>query len=337
MPSSGIAFGEVIVVIGQCESASQSEVATEARAGKDIVSALFAKGVTKSFKVICCSANYYDWSLNKTLESAARVGYDGVELMADRPHGYPPDLDAESRKKLASKLKSLNLELAQVSAVHVLAANDYYRIPPAEVLLFYENGGEPCFGHPNERVRRIRVDYTKESIDLAADLGCKLVVTTSGRLTSPPELAWKYWIQGLTECVEHAEEKKVKLALHISTGVNLCPTMEGPRSWMATIEEIHSPMLGLCWDTALPVGNYPLEEMQKYRDVLFTVHVKDSIGGYTIELGKGDLDVKGVVNNLRDIGYEGPLCLELYTYWRDPEPANRRSVDCMRNILARGR
>ena len=44
--------------------------------------------------------------LDKIITKTAEFGYDGIEIVAKRPHGSPLDLDTESRKRLKDFIKS---------------------------------------------------------------------------------------------------------------------------------------------------------------------------------------------------------------------------------------
>ena len=65
-----------------------------------------------------------------TLEDAiaviARLGYTGVEIMADVPHAYPPDMPAARIAALRAQLATLNLAVSNVNAFTLFALGDTY-------------------------------------------------------------------------------------------------------------------------------------------------------------------------------------------------------------------
>ena len=57
--------------------------------------------------------------------------------------------------------------------------------------------------------------------------------------------------------------------------------------------------------------------IRKYPEKIFNVHLKDHIGPQSVAIGRGEIDLKGLVSVLREIGYVGPIALELEV--TDPE------------------
>ncbi|MGA2956878.1 MAG: hypothetical protein ABSF48_14290 [Thermodesulfobacteriota bacterium] len=53
--------------------------------------------------------------LDKVIDKAAQLGFDGVEFIAKRPHASPLDLGADDRKRLKETIRSKGLELACIT------------------------------------------------------------------------------------------------------------------------------------------------------------------------------------------------------------------------------
>ena len=77
-------------------------------------------GNPKDFKVKTClhSVSYAGFwrgqaflTVDEFLEKAKELGFDGVMLMAKRPHVSPFDYDEKARKALRKKIEGLGLEL----------------------------------------------------------------------------------------------------------------------------------------------------------------------------------------------------------------------------------
>ena len=47
-----------------------------------------------TIKFAFSSNAFRKFSLIETIQELGKIGYKGVEIMADRPHAYPPDLDS---------------------------------------------------------------------------------------------------------------------------------------------------------------------------------------------------------------------------------------------------
>lgn len=53
------------------------------------------------------TAGYRRNALRDAFEDAARFGYDYIELLGERPHAYPPDMDAETLARITGSFPQL--------------------------------------------------------------------------------------------------------------------------------------------------------------------------------------------------------------------------------------
>jgi sugar phosphate isomerase/epimerase len=78
----------------------------------------------------------------------------------------------------------------------------------------------------------------------------------------------------------------------------------------------HDPRIGLCIDIGhtVRIGSDPVEAIRRYSSRLYDVHFKDvtaaAASGECIELGKGMIDIVGVLKALLDIRYSHHVALE---------------------------
>ena len=79
------------------------------------------------------------------------------------------------------------------------------------------------------------------------------------------------------------------------------------------VKKIDSPYLGLTIDTGhFTSSHIPLQEViDQLGPWIKHVHIKDHIGTQSVGLGRGETDNVGFVSELRRIGYEGYLSMEL--------------------------
>ena len=68
-------------------------------------------GVSNGLKLAYSTNAYKQATLEEAVESIARIGYAGVELMADVPHAYPPEMGEERIGRLRAQLIRLNLPI----------------------------------------------------------------------------------------------------------------------------------------------------------------------------------------------------------------------------------
>jgi sugar phosphate isomerase/epimerase len=156
-------------------------------------------------------------SLEDAIRRAAKFGYDAACIFAHRPLGFPMDLSADRRKKLVDIYKELDLEVGAI-----VCCNNFV---DANHVLVYNTEKE--------------IMYTKQCIDLAQDIGSKIVRVMAslwGYFSNPyanqgyglPAFesrsrrvsrgedyleAWHQVREALTEVAEYAKDKGITLAL----------------------------------------------------------------------------------------------------------------------------
>jgi sugar phosphate isomerase/epimerase len=182
-----------------------------------------------------------------------------------------------------------------------------------------------------DRVRR--VDFYRRSIDLAAELGAKLVSlwagaapggavgdgpTISNAPSTVEEMLWYRLTEGLLPVLEHARERGVRLAFEPEPGM----FVERPCGFRELVRRLgeDGQGLGLTLDVGhlIATGELPgplsigaqLEELQ---DCLVHVHLDDARPGVHEHLafGTGVLDLPGTLRGLTQIGFEGMAAVEL--------------------------
>lgn len=281
------------------------------------------------FKIGCTSNTYMNWPLEKAMESMARLGCEGVQVMCDRPHLYPEDNNKESLTKFKDFAKKLRLELPSLDSVHVPSLAPLIEQGGQKKSLwnaFDWTGDEPLFTSAPEYLRRARIDYTKQCVDMAYDLGIDKVQIASGRTVSRPDLARTWFLEGLKECVEYSSKKKIYIILELYGDLICANTDEA----LEVFQELDSPWLGITFDIGhLYVQHIDLvNAIKKMAKYIFNVHIEDMMmhKHFHLALGRGEIDLKSCLRALRDINYQHFVCLELYTYKGDPEPAVQESM-----------
>lgn len=132
-------------------------------------------------------------------------------------------------------------------------------------------------------------------------------------------------------------EHNINLAIHNhGPSDNLYPT---PESAYEKIKNLDA-RIGLCIDIGHTVGAGvdPADAAIKYADRLLDVHIKDvtsaSKAGYTVEIGRGVIDIPKFVRALISISYKGTVAFEHEKDDKDPLPGLAESVGYLRRVLA---
>ncbi|RCV63633.1 Sugar phosphate isomerase/epimerase [Methanophagales archaeon] len=298
------------------------------------------------FKLSYGTNGYQAYKVQEAIQKIKELGYEGIDLMADRPHAYPADLNQVERQILREFTQDLGIEIANLNASSVSAIYEEemkklkgMNIPPSveQFCAMYE----PSFVSQSEECRRKRIEYIKQSIDLAVDLGVKNISTFSGiRLPgTPPAEAWEWLISGLEECLDYAIRKQIKIALEPEP-FHLIESIE---DMVKLIEEVESKNLGINFD----IGHcYCIEKsldticdaIGDLKDEIIHLHVEDikDKKHYHLIPGEGDIGEVGfrkILETLKQIRYTGFLTVELYTYNTFPDFAAKQAKQFLTRLL----
>ncbi|MGE5623833.1 MAG: sugar phosphate isomerase/epimerase family protein [Methanocella sp.] len=210
----------------------------------------------------------------------------------------------------------------------------------------YAIGNDFVAPDAGERLRQ--VDYVKHGVDVAAELGTRILRVFSGNAREgiPFATAREWIVAGLAEAAAYAEGTGVVLALE-NHGL-----FAGRSEQVAGIlDEVASPALKATTDTAnfLLVGEVPHVAVAALAGRAAHVHLKDfrkvdpdyegpayqSTGGERYVgtvLGEGDVKLTAVLESLRQAGFAGVLSLE-YEGTGDAREDVRRSLANLKAML----
>jgi len=279
-------------------------------------------------------------SFEEVVSMAADWGFEGIEPTGPA-YLSPPDYDRAARKKVKELVESKGLVISNLCP--------------------YMN-----FSSPSLFVRKKEVIFYKDYIDLAVDLDVKILrleVASEIRLgeLGPVNYArefqkqWEWGKECIKECAKKAEDVGVTLALDNHW---FAPIEENARM----IEELGSPE---CLKINIDIGNAAvqgedyIDAARRFSKSVVHTHVKDFrklvpailtpdvVTGerciwsvcqvqriHWVPVGDGEVDVKGFVKVLKDIGYNGFISLEDFHGkgpWKDA--AIKKSVAFLKKTL----
>ncbi len=100
------------------------------------------------------------------------------------------------------------------------------------------------------------------------------------------------------------------------------------------------PRMGICIDIGHTMrdGADPAADILKYASRIYDVHIKDvdkaAKEGTTVEIGRGIIDIPGVISALGKIGYTGKCSLEYEKDMNDPLAGIAESLGFFRGVMA---
>src|SRR5262249_7654070 len=187
-----------------------------------------------TFMKLAFSTNaFVKCSLVSAIRTIGDLGYQGVEILADRPHFFPPSARPEEVTAIRTVLAESRLSVSNINAN---TATGYYKDPPPESFF------EPSLANPDIRMRRRRIEYTKACLDFARAVGAESVCVTSGRPLPgcPPDTGRALLTDSLTELLAHAQRLGIYLSIEYEPGL----LIEDACGLLALLQRIDSPWLG---------------------------------------------------------------------------------------------
>ncbi len=280
------------------------------------------------------------------IENAGRLGFSGVELIAmdtGELHDYYTDERCTSLRALADKH---GLTITQF-ALYSTACEGMASLDSAE------------------KQQGLQAFY--RAIDISTKLGCGIVNLVAhwpvgltcphpyppsyihpigrGMMTTPhskmvmnipkpfdADAIWENYVDSLAKVTAYCEDKGVLFALEGHAHV----IVSGTDAMLRLFDRIPSRSLVVNFDTSwhfiqreyLPMSIY------KLKDRIAHVHLRDADGllYYGAPVGQGVIDIRGVVQALREVGYDGFLSFE-YSGFEDFLGVARQSKEYMERIL----
>jgi len=184
-------------------------------------------------KLSFSSNGFVRYSVFDAIKKIADSGYTGIELLADVPHLYIPEIDTDCLYKLKEVLRRRSLKVANLN---VNTACGYYKQK------FWEPLFEPSLANPDPEARKWRLDYTLKAIAIAADIGSPTISITSGRPVSgcEPERGLEFLAASVKTILALATEKNIQVAIEYEPGL----LIENSKELKSFLNQIDSPLLG---------------------------------------------------------------------------------------------
>ena len=282
---------------------------------------------TKScMKIALFSGMFKAFPLQTAIESAAKIGYDGIEVMV----GFGADhLDAGCTAKRAAEIKRM-------------AADNDLNI----CLIYTTLGGNALV---NEQRRQKGLENVERFLDIGDRVACKMLKVTAGRLKKSAYrddearivAAW------LGRACDRAAKHKSRIAAEIHLG-QYCETVDMACKMIGLVDR---PNFGVIHDAGnlhIAGDNYGADSVKRLGSRIFHVHIKDMVRAAADDaaahdypagrfkralLNRGDGDHRSLFAGLKKMGYGGYLSCEA-SGGDDPVAVAKHEFDEVQKILA---
>jgi sugar phosphate isomerase/epimerase len=253
-----------------------------------------------SFTTLACP----EWSWEKVLTEASRLGYDGIELrIVDGEMNLPkakPFLPENINKTLQT-IKQSGLEICCIDT--------------------------SCAFHDANRFDAV-IEEGKASIDLAAAVNARYIRVFGDAIPDPTKESEtiEQVAKGLDILGSYAEGRGIQVLIEAHGDFSVSDRL------LALLEQTRSKAVGVLWDvdnTYRTGGENMRDTFNKLRDYIKHTHFKDSLGtGKEVNIalpGEGDLPMEEALRSLKSAGYNGWISFEWEKKWHptieEPEVA----------------
>ena len=262
------------------------------------------------------------YSLEDSIKEISAIGYEGVEILCDVPHAYPPEFDEKKIQSVKNLLSENNLQISNLNAFTLYAIGDTYH---------------PSWIEEDEKARETRVKHTIDCIHMAKKLGAKNISTEpGGPLDGTRNVAEleKLFIDGLLKASKMAEKEEVKILVEPEPFLLL----ENSKQFKNFIKKVNSEYVKLNFD----IGHFfcanedPAQlvyELSDYTDHFHLADIAQSRVHNHLIPGIGAIDFAQVFQAIDEIGYGGFVTVELYPYQVNPIEAAQKTFDYLRDII----
>jgi sugar phosphate isomerase/epimerase len=238
--------------------------------------------------------------LSEAIDLVAKAGFDAVELMADRPHAFPEDLNAEKISALNQCLNERKLKVSNLNAGVVTSLDEPHN---------------PSWLDEDWQKREQRVRYTLDCMRLAAAMGVSQVSTQGGGPIPPGTMrmaSWRLFVANMHRVLPLARKLGVKLLIE-----------PAPEMLIETSDHLLELLVELSFHECLGVsfdivhlhcgGEDLLEAWEKLKAHVGLVRLSDAAGNRAhvhVQLGEGVLDLPTFLTAVRQSDYQGFVTIQ---------------------------
>jgi sugar phosphate isomerase/epimerase len=269
-------------------------------------------------KFAICNEIFQGWKLEDAMGCARRLGYDAIEIAPFTLAKYVTDIPPAERARIRDLAGRAGL---LVSGIHwVLAQTEGMHV-----------------NHPDAAVRARTAGYLRELVDFCADVGGRVMVVGSPKQRNVLDgvtfqQAWDWATASFREAVQQAENR----------GVTICfePLAPAETNFINTAvdairftRQLNSEHFKIILDVkAMSSESKPIPQIiQDSWPHFGYVHANDvNFKGP----GFGDVDFRPIAAALREVGYQGVVSVEVFTFEEGAEVIASKSIEYLQRVFA---
>jgi len=234
-------------------------------------------------------------SWEQRLETASSAGYDFVEISIDESEERLARLNWSSSER-AFLRKAINNTGTQVLTMGVSGLRKF------------------PLGSASRDIREKAVEIFFKAIELASDIGVKIIQVIGYDVfyETSDESTQLWFLEGLRKGAQRAGEVGVMLGLE-NADVEYVNSVE---KVMHLVRKVNSPWFNVYPDMGnlAASGFDPVSQLRFADGHIVAIHIKDAVPGVYrgVTFESGDIQFKDVFQTLAEIGFWGPMVVEMW-------------------------
>ena len=262
-------------------------------------------------------------ALASALEIISDLGYQGVAITIDNYVLNPGDIH------LQSQLERTKAVLEKKSLACVIETGARFLLDPWQK-------HQPTLISANPVGRKIRLDFYRRALDIAAQLEAEALSLWSGR--RPRDVseadAWDWLVAGCRKLLDYGARYEIPLAFEPEPGMFI----ENLTQYQQLKEHLADDSFGLTLD----LGHAFLTETRdvgscigQFKDDIKNIHAEDMKKGRHehLQFGDGEMNFAEIFSALKQIKYAGLINVELSRHSRDAVNAARQAYKSLSKLI----
>lgn len=240
------------------------------------------------------------YDIKQAISISSEIGFDGLDLRVASDEHVPVDVSKKRRRELLEYVKSLSIVFSGIYSYAGRALVDF-----------------------DPKIRRKEVNLIKAHVDLAVDLEATHLRIFAGTDERTEENIQRF-IDSCREIGEYARKRGIIIGIesHGELAYNA-------DSCIRLVRDIDLDNVRIIFDPAnmQNIGLSPVIEGRKMRNYIAYIQVKDWIlkepvlgRVKAVPLGEGEVNLRDIINLLKETSYRGWICVEYEKKWHPELP-----------------
>lgn len=259
------------------------------------------------------------------VRTIARIGYAGVEIMADKPHMRPDTYTDAEANELRKIIEDAGLVVSNVNAFTGFCFSD-------------GDTYHPTWVEADAKKRQQRIDHTLRAIELTARIGGNHIsLQPAGPyMGRDVDALYEMFAEGIDACLSQAKACGVTLGVEPEPGLLIERSDQYERLKQGFFAD--EPFVKMNSDLGhfYCVRQDPVTVLREHAAEIRHVHIEDITAERVhqhLVPGEGVMDFAAIFRTIDAIGYHGMVTVELYPYTTSAADVAQRAYDYLSPLL----